>query len=45
MHGIIISFTENNGTDFGFDITALIYGSHEKNDFFNGSSGNNAQLM
>jgi hypothetical protein len=33
------------GTDFGFVITALIHGSHEKNDFFNGSSGYNAQLM
>jgi hypothetical protein len=33
------------GTDFGFDITALIHGSHEKNDFFIGGSGSNAQLM
>ena len=45
MHCIIISFPEYNGTDFGFDNTALINGSHEKNDFFNGSSSYNAQLM
>jgi hypothetical protein len=45
MHGIIISFPENNGTDFGFDISALIHGNHEKNDFINGSSSYNAQFM
>ena len=33
---------EINGTDFGFDIAALIHGNHEKNDFFNGSSSYNA---
>jgi hypothetical protein len=36
---------KNNGTDFGFDITALIHGNHEKNDFFNGSSSDNAEFM
>ena len=45
MNSIIIRIPEYNGTDFGFDISALINGSHEKNDFFNGSSSYNAQLM
>jgi hypothetical protein len=46
MHSIIISFLlKYRGTDFGFDLTAPINGSHEKNDFFNGSSSYNAKLM
>ncbi len=36
---------EYYGTDFGFHLTALIHGSHEKDDLFNGTGSDNAELM